>query len=97
VHSPQAFLDKKAVKLLTLKSLSVCTSLQLQLNDLIQFLGSLGSIEENNSRKFSLFVTLDNREFSWDAGPQNAGMANFIGVLVHHVRVPKKKGIEIFD
>jgi hypothetical protein len=82
-----------------LRSLSVCTPSPPNPANLQPLLESLASADDHRFEEsnFSLIITIQNGRFSWDLGRQDASYGNFIGALVYHARVLRKRGIQMVD
>jgi hypothetical protein len=63
-------------------------------------LNSLGTSDQRRfeGAEFTLFINVEqNDRFSWDIGPQSSSLASFIGTLVYHARLLRKKHVLILD
>jgi hypothetical protein len=63
-------------------------------------LDSLGTSDQRRfeGAELTLFINVEqNNRFSWDIGHQSSSLASFIGKLVYHARLLKKKHVLILD
>jgi hypothetical protein len=82
-----------------LRSLTVCTPTPLNPGDLRPLLDKLTASSDERFKKseFSLIIVIFNGKFSWDSGPQDATMGNFVGALVYYARLLRRKGVRLLD